>query len=326
MGRAVVTDCLPWLGLLAGSLICAWFLLRLSGSRLELQRLWQLHRDQHGSVQSLSFVLTLPFFVMIILFIVQVSQLMIGTIVVHYAAFATARSAVVWIPADIGSAEGRNCISFYYPDPDARDQTIPIFNPDDPNYGPTGGGMTYVIEPGSPKYDKISSAAVMACMSVCPSRDLGLELTDWGGMGAEIIKRAYAAMVPKSQLNTRIPTRLENKLAYALRATRVEMRFYHKNSEPPLTTYWIPYDENQFRFNELGWQDQITVTVKHDLALLPGPGRFLARRVRNPDGSPDRVSEGIQRVEGVYVYQLKASATMCNEGEKSVIPYLYQTY
>jgi hypothetical protein len=34
-------------------------------------------------VQSLSFVLTLPVFIMVMLMIVQVSQLMIGTVVVH---------------------------------------------------------------------------------------------------------------------------------------------------------------------------------------------------------------------------------------------------
>ena len=50
-------------------------------------------------MQSLSFVLTLPLFIMVMMMIVQVSQLMIGMVVVHYAAFAAARSAAVWIPA-----------------------------------------------------------------------------------------------------------------------------------------------------------------------------------------------------------------------------------
>ena len=44
-----------------------------------------------GSVQTLSFVLTLPIFIMVMMLIVQVSQLMIGLIVVHYAAYAAAR-------------------------------------------------------------------------------------------------------------------------------------------------------------------------------------------------------------------------------------------
>ena len=56
-------------------------------------------------MQSLSFVLTLPVFIFIMMMIVQVSQLMIGIVVVHYAAFAAARSAAVWIPAAMPAPE-----------------------------------------------------------------------------------------------------------------------------------------------------------------------------------------------------------------------------
>ena len=66
---------------------CALLLAGLSRARLELGRLRQLHADQRGSAQSLSFVLTLPLFIMVLLFIVQVSQLMIGKVVVEYAAY-----------------------------------------------------------------------------------------------------------------------------------------------------------------------------------------------------------------------------------------------
>ena len=125
--------------------------------------------------------------------------------------------------------------------------------------------------------------------------------------------------------------RLENKLAYALEATQIEIRFYHTHRypEPPLVPY-PDLDDNrndftvEFMSNELGWQDPITVKVKHQLALLPGPGRLLARWVRRPDGSHDTVAEMIGRVGKVYVYPLEASATMGNEGEKSVIPYQYR--
>ena len=50
-------------------------------------------------MQSLSFVLTVPMFIMLMLLAVQITQLMIGLMMVHYAAFAAARSASVWIPA-----------------------------------------------------------------------------------------------------------------------------------------------------------------------------------------------------------------------------------
>lgn len=80
MGRQIVEACLPWAGLLVASVLAAWLLARLSGGRLQLARLRRLHRDQGGAVQSLAFVLVLPFFVMILLFIIQVSQVMIGTV------------------------------------------------------------------------------------------------------------------------------------------------------------------------------------------------------------------------------------------------------
>jgi hypothetical protein len=333
MGRAVVEACLPWLALLFVSFACAYLLMRLSRSRIDLGRLRRLHRDQAGGVQSLSFVLTLPVFVMVMLFIVQVSQLMIGTIVVHYAAFAAARTAAVWIPARLGPEETENCISWYYPDPEAEDQVLPILDPLDPNYGPGEGGTTYLVEPGSAKYSKIASAAVLACMPISPSRDLGLSPPGENQAAAEIIKALYQSMAPASGQNARIPRRLENKLAYALEATQIEIRFYHtqRYPEPPLVPY-PPLDDDgsdftvEFMANELGWQDPITVKVKHQLALLPGPGRLLARRVQRPDGSPDRLAETIGQIGKVYVYPLEASATMVNEGEKSVIPYEHRAY
>jgi len=330
MGRAVVQACLPWLSLLLVSFAFAYLLVRLNRSRIELGRLRALHGDQSGAVQSLSFVLTLPIFVMVMLLIVQVSQLMIGTIVVHYAAFAAARSAIVWIPARLGYDETENCISSYHPDPEAVDQVLPVLDPLAPDYGPSEGGMTYEVVPGGPKHRKITTAAVMACMPISPSRDLGLEVPGESRGISEIAKTLYGSLATGAAPNGRIPRRLENKLAYAMEATEIEIRFYHtyRHPEPPLVSYpHLDDDRNdltvEFMSNELGWQDPITVKVKHQLALLPGPGRLLARRVRSPDGSPDRVAEKIGRTRNVYVYPLEASATMDNEGEKSVIPYQY---
>jgi len=327
MTRAVLLDCLPWLGLLVVLSACLRWVVWVNRARFDWRRLGRLHRDQVGSVQSLSFVLTLPLFVMIVMFIVQVSQLMIGTIVVHYAAFAAARSAVVWIPARLaGGEEGENRISWYYADQEARDQAAPILNPESEDYGPMEGGVTYVVAPGSPKYQKIASAAVLACMAVAPSRDLGLQVPAQASLAPGVLQEAYRQMVPEADLNSRIPKRLENKLAYSAIATTVEIRFFHSNAEPPLVTYGLEDDVAEFYFNEIGWQDPITVTVTHQLALLPGPGRLLARTARRPDGRPDEVQAAISRQNGVYVYPLTASATLGNEGEKSVIRYVYYAY
>jgi hypothetical protein len=287
-----------------------------AGGKPNLAKLRRIHEDQGGSAQSLSFVLTMPFFVMIVLFIVQVSQLMIGTIVVHYAAYAAARAAAVWIPARLSVGEGANCISSYYVDSSAKDQVAPSL------LGPTEGGMWFVIQPGSMKYDKIASAAVMACMPICPSRDVGVALSSRGQTAAEIIKSAYDAFLPASTTNPAISRRIRNKLAYAMANTTLEMKFYHKNSEPPLVTHYLKDDIGEFYANEIGWQDEITLTVRHNFALLPGPGRLLARHLVGADS----VAEGIDRQNGVYTYPMSASAVICNEGEKTLIPYVYNVY
>ena len=323
MGRSILLACVPWMAILIASCCVLYVLARANRARLRPRRLRRLHTDQRGSVQSLSFVLTLPLFIMVLLLIVQVSQLMIGQMVVEYAAFATARAAAVWIPADTPYPEGANCISAFFSDSNAADQIVPIMDPDDPNFGPVEGGMTYRIEPGGAKFEKIASAAVMACMPISPSRDVGTTLSGAGSLAADIIGRAYVAMAPDSDSGPAAARRIRNKLAYAMANTSVEIKFYHKNSEPPLGfPYLMPSDPNEFRFNEIGWQDQITVTVRHDLALLPGPGRLLARST----GAGDQVSGSVENRGNVYTYSLSASVTIGNEGEKPVIPYVYQTY
>lgn len=323
MGRAVLEACLPWLALFGASCVLLRLLVRLNHARWDWSRLRHLHRDEVGSAQSLSFVLTLPIFVMVLLFIVQVSQLMIGTIVVHYGAYAAARSAIVWIPARLeGDVELENCISSYLVDEEFS-QVVPILDPSDPNYGPSAGGMTFRIAPGSAKYRKIASAAVMAVAPICPSRELGLSVpSDWLAI-ADTMVTAFGQTAPAPASGGAIPRRMHNKLAYAAENTEVELRFYHDNSEPPLVPWHIPPEPEEFRMGqELGWQDTVTVTVRHNLALLPGPGRLLARAVRRRDGAPDRVSQTIRHNGKVYVYPLTASVTLGLEGEKSVIPYV----
>ena len=332
MGRAILQACMPWLVLLLVSFGTAYLLVRLNRSRIDPGRLLRLHRDQLGSAQSLSFVLTLPIFVMVMLFIVQVSQLMIGTIAVHYAAYAAARSAVVWIPARVSQWEPENCISEFDEDPGAADNVRPVTDREDADYGSPEareGGVTFLVEPGGAKYEKIRLAAVMGCMPVAPSRDLGLSVPDEAQ--AQVIQALYASMVVGSDRNARIPLRLRNKLAYSQdpRVTQIEIRFFHPNSEPPLPKQYLINSGEEGELpnqNEIGWQDPVTVTVSHNLALLPGPGRLLNRWVQQPDGSADRVAEKIDQIGGVYFYPLEASVTMGNEGERSVIPYEYLNY
>ncbi|MCH8830593.1 MAG: hypothetical protein IID45_13535, partial [Planctomycetes bacterium] len=78
---------------------------------------------------------------------------------------------------------------------------------------------------------------------------------------------------------------------------------------------------------EVGWQDAITVHVVHHFALLPGPGRLLAKHLVPSSGIPDRVYQRISTdrnyrySEPVYSVAISASATVKTEGMKSVRPY-----
>lgn len=312
MSRDLIIACSPFLIGIVVSVLALRLLIVISGARLQLPQLRRLHGDEQGAVQSLSFVLTLPLFVMIMLFIVQLSQLTLGRLMVEYSAFAAARSAVVWIPASLGDDfETENRISYRVYVGDATDEAGTQF-------------AVYQVMPEGPKAEKIRLAAVLALMSICPSRDIGITMDDTGFAATAAIERTYQAMSPATAGNTRIPTRLRNKLAYALHNTNVEIEVRHKDSEPPLIRPWP--DASEFEDNEIGWQDQLIVTVNHNFALLPGPGRFLAKQTprRDTDAvSPrDAVAERIRRANGIFVYPMSATVRLNNEGQKSVLPYI----
>ena len=345
MHRQILIGCLPYLGWMLGSIAAAWLLLRLTQTRADWRQLFKLHADQRGAVQSLSFVLTIPPFVMVMMFIVQLSQLTIAKVAVEYSAFTAARSAQVWIPATLGvGSEEENRFST---------PIIPLreFKGEDGwNYA------VYRVQPRGPKFTKAWFAAVEALMPICPSRDTG---ADTGAIGNESVgsfERALAQWAPNLQANPKFVDRLRYKLAYALENTGVTIDIYHKEDEPPLQTYLIDGRPEEFTASEIGWNDQIVVTVVHNFALLPGPGRLLARSApfpsvgggsygsgsyRQPSGSAapadrdrytppvaaastasgDLVSSKIGLRRGTYVYPMTATVRLYNEGEKSKLPY-----
>lgn len=334
MDRSVLLTCLPWTLLLAALTAGGAGMVRLAGARLRLGRLRRFHVRQAGAVQSLSFVLTLPMFIMLLLLIIQVSQIMIGAIVVHYAAFAAARAAIVWIPARLDE-EDENCISSHDEDASAADRIAPTF------YGPCQGGLVYRIAAGSPKFTRIASAAKLACAGISPSQNLGFSPSGDAVGAVSALRQAYFSMAPNSTIN---PSRLGNKLAYACgqsqmsswdganwapesaatEHTKVELRFYHSNEEPrhdDLRDWTSAYDE-------VGWQDPITVKVTHWMAMLPGPARLLfggKQYVLWGKADPVARIKRIQTTAGATcVYRLEAECTLGNEGHKSVYPYVYE--
>ncbi|VAX38331.1 hypothetical protein MNBD_PLANCTO02-2470 [hydrothermal vent metagenome] len=315
MYRAILTAWFPLLIALVASFVFARLLLVLAGGRLRLSRLKKINRCEEGSVQSLSFVITMPILLMITLFIVQVSQLMIGIVVVNYSAFAAARSAAVWIPARTAISENLEL-----------ENDLPVgASPDRPIILSTENPEVMT----SYKYHQIWKAASLACLPICPSRDTASPTNLMIDSTASSLAMFYDRLVPSSSNNSKIPLRLKNKLAYSFNNTIVRLEFFDKDSVKgptynPVETV-ITEDgtaASLWHSNEVGWQDPLRITVTHQYALLPGPGRFLAKFLVRADGNPDTISSQIQEESGVYKTAIWASATITNEGFKSLVPYV----
>lgn len=306
MIQAALISCWPLaVGLVAvcGGLAVAARHLKLAGRRSVLA----LHGDERGSVQSLSFVLTAPIFIMLMMLAVQITQLMIGEIIVNYAAFAAARSASVWVPAQVETPlELANWLNL-------RQMT---------------GSDVNASVTVSPKMVQIHRSAVLACLPIAPSRDLGL--ADSSDAMTQAVTSAFAAYSSSAKSNTRIPKRLANKWAYAFRSTAIEVSTFHRQfgtsqssyqNEPPLWDLEPLQVDAYFKPTELGWRDEITVKVTHNFALLPGPGRLLAKSAATMPAT-----NRIQQTSGIYYVPISASATMVPEGEKSIAPFVHQPF
>lgn len=225
----VALDWLFALSIAAMLLLALRLLLRLSGGRKPQRTVWGLHGDQRGSVQSLSFVLTLPLFIMIIMAIVQIGQIMMAQVVVEYAALASARAASVWTPTyttlEGESEQQRNCLG------DRRE----LIEKDQAaaRYRITTSAKTYT------KVGQIQKAAHMACLPICPSR--------WPYPGEptfadpeseeaqKVIAKAYLQMAGEhsSASEQAVSDRVKKKYAYSEKNTHVEIEIEHPSNEPP---------------------------------------------------------------------------------------------
>jgi hypothetical protein len=354
--------CLAIIAVLVGLLR---LLITLSGARRRSRGFAGLHRDQQGSVQSLSFVMTLPFFIMIMMGIVQIGQIMLAKVVVEYAALASTRAAAVWVSqythADNGEEEQRNCIGNNPLQRTASSYTIPTENSN------------------SSKINRIAMAAQLACLPICPSRwpySGEPHLSPVTKQTHESLVKAYTAMAGDKSAapNEAISKRIKNKLAYSRGNTKVEIEMEHPESDPPFQQYNYAYQVNPtyklgenkggtfisakslpacpgsspgincdpkiyygpayvgeaqaFQPSEVGWQDRITVTVRHHLALLPGPGKLLSKMLYGKQGVRS-IGEMVDQQQGnkgeqdetLYTWPLVAKASTINEGELSILRY-----
>lgn len=356
MHRAVLLTCWPWFICLVVAGMLAVLLVQFCGGRCQWRRWRDLHADQGGAVQSLSLVLTLPVFLLLLLFIVQISQMMIGVMMVHYAAFAAARAASVWIPADVttdptlyddlteidlvhdqlqGGPERANVIQGRVQRDLSRVNVLQL----------ESGANTIAV---SVKYQKVVLAALIPCMAISPSRDFS-----WANQLPASLVPTYNALTkifpdmnPRSRSNVRMPKRLMNKLIYSQRFTNVVIEWqeishpatdvdsaptYNPRNHPATLTGQVP----MWNENEVGFRDPVTVRVTHQFGLLPGIGRILKMGMVNGAGGwqsqnqNDAVSKQItQRTqtqqEELYTLGITAEATFVNEGYKSMLRYAIQ--
>jgi TadE-like protein len=332
--RDILIACLPCFLVLCAAMLVLRGMLAVGVAAFDWRRLTQMHSCQRGGVQSLAFVLTMPIFIMVVLLIVQVSQLMIAQMVLHYAAFAGARAASVWLPAAVDNPATE---MDDYAEVENRVSDRPSTNDGDYTTFEVGSSSS------SQKLWKVRAAVLQALAPLAPSRDLGARaqmtrLTDVISANQQM----YATLVPASQSNSRIAVRITNKLNYADQNTRVVVEWRDgrdgsgrdslHNTAYNVRNHTCPNPELQthYRESEIGWQDPITVYVIHQFALLPGPGRFLAARLIRADGLPDRVSPRIQQNPNtsrtVYTTTMTAAATITCEGLKSVKPLVQPAY
>ncbi|MDG2207349.1 MAG: TadE/TadG family type IV pilus assembly protein [Pirellulales bacterium] len=360
------------LAIIAVLLLILRAMIHLSGARRRPQGIASLHGDQRGSVQSLSFVITLPIFILIMMGIVQVAQIMLAKVVVEYAALASTRAATVWVSQYISTEsayiEQRNCIG-----------NSPLDRSDTPYTIPTENST-------SAKISRIRMAAHLACLPICPSQwpyDEAPQLSTVPEMTHASLVKAYSAMAGEKNAAPMeaVSARLRRKLAYSEQNTMIKIEMEHPANDPPFGKYDYGYQVNRaytlsdedggeelveatslplcpgsrldecdpeiyyapaymqeafaFQPNEVGWQDRITITVHHDLALLPGPGKLLSRMIHGEDGSrgpghsvaqqstsTEPSQDNDQETDGTfYTWPLVAKASTINEGDNPILRY-----
>jgi hypothetical protein len=99
--------------------IAAWQVSQFSRRPVSLSA---FHADQHGASYSLSFVLTLPFIVGLIVLILQTSFLLVAKFGTMHAAFMAARAGVVWTTSDERDVPVSNVAGYFDNFPKAQEK------------------------------------------------------------------------------------------------------------------------------------------------------------------------------------------------------------
>jgi len=205
--------------------------------------------------------MTLPAFVGTVLLVIQLSQVLLGMMTVQYAAFAAARSAVVWIPASVHQPplENQNDTHIVHHRGDVMELNLDrrrLFR----------------------KYREIHAAAAQACVAISPARAV-----NGPRAGAGDVVDAVEAFLAFEKLTAdarigRWRTAVSNRWSYAFANTQVRMVFLGESRLSP-TYNPVGHPVIEHDVGEAGWDEAVTLIVRHEVALVPGPGRWLFQNV-----------------------------------------------
>ncbi|RLS52660.1 MAG: hypothetical protein DWH91_16000 [Planctomycetota bacterium] len=262
----------------------------------------RVHRCDDGGVQSLSFVLTLPIFLGAVLMIVQLCQMLLGVMTVQYAAFAGARAAVVWIPANTEEASQNNL--------------------------PWGNGRENVVSldvgnlRNSRKYQEVFGAAAQVCVAISPARLVRGPRTSMAAVAEPVEAFLTLQQLMSDPRIAQWRTATGNRWSYAQANTRVRIAWLAETAITP-TYNPIGHPVVEYEPAEVSWDDAVTVVVSHEVALVPGPGRWFFRSMRW-GRVPQNLDQDWTTSERLDRVPVVGSATLSVAGIKSQRPLRYR--
>ncbi|QQE13114.1 pilus assembly protein [Planctomycetota bacterium] len=225
-----------------------------------LRGMYRLHRftveaksrsvsGENGSA-TVEFLMVFPILLFLVLLLLQLMFLLTGNIYVHYAAYAAARSAIVYIPADLG------------------DGTIP---------------NSIVTVKGFEKYDAIHDAAYLAMIPVSGQRDslpadVDIDVDEY----VQALNEHYVLMGHSAP--PWVETLIPGRVMYAAAHTRVEVL---KMVAPVGVDDFYDGLEIVKGTHTYGPHDPVGVLVKHDFNLGVPYVRALFADGRLEDASGD---------------------------------------
>lgn len=215
---------------------------------------------------TIEFVLVFPILLVLILLILQFMLVMVGRMYVQYAAFAATRTAIVQIPEDYTDYTGEGV------------------NEIDPDLTTTG------------KMAVIRHAASWALVPVAGRSDT--TSNPIGSRSSELVSALDLAYAQRgSQPPNWVASMLTEKTNYAFEYTEVELLEYVRDGDP--------FFEDIFLYRTFGPQEDVTVRVRHQLALTVPYIRSLFQDGENESGPYTEVV---------------ALTTLTNEGVSPALP------